>query len=277
MIWGVIIMVIFGICSSTVRKSRLIRNIIILEIIILLLSSEKTICRITEKVFGMIQFPWRWYILLVPISVIGFIEIIDLMHGKVKIALRMIAVAVALLIAVLDVAQFDFVPFYETRVYLALFADDSFNGAMDLLYVPNAAFESGAYSMDFYENDEPVIKDAVYDLAYTRNENDFVIQEMNMESTDFSIIFPLFMYKGYVAENLFTGETYEVIESDTGLVQVNIENYSGGDIRVYYKGTLAQKVSLGISKIVVCALLIYLCVNLIFLSLRGDDTCYLTR
>jgi hypothetical protein len=100
---------------------------------------------------------------------------------------------------------------------------------------------------------------------------------MNMESTDFSIIFPLFMYKGYVAENLFTGETYEVIESDTGLVQVNIENYSGGDIRVYYKGTLAQKVSLGISKIVVCALLIYLCVNLIFLSLRGDDTCYLTR
>jgi hypothetical protein len=277
MIWIVIITVIFWICSPAVRKSKLIRNVVVFEIMILLLSSAKVLCSITEPVLGMIQFPWRWYILLVPISVIGFIEIIDLMQGKAKRALWLIAVAAALLTAALDIAEFDFVPFNETRGYLALFEIDSFDGVMDLLYAPNAAFVSGASSMDFYENDEPVVNGTVYDLAYTRDENDFVIQEMRTEMTDFSIIFPMFMYKGYVAENLLTGETYAVIESDNGLVQANIENYSGGDIRVYYKGTRAQKVSLLISQISASVLFIYLCINWIFLSGRGKEDHEQTR
>jgi hypothetical protein len=266
MIWLVIITVIFGICSSSVRKSRLIRSIVIFEIIIFLLSSEKTICRVTEKVLGMIQFPWRWYILLVPISVIGFIEIIDLMQGNAKRVLQLISVSAALLTAVLEIAEFDFVPFNETRGYLALFETDAFNGEMDLLYIPNVAFSTGAFYQDFFNNDEPVVNDITCDLTYTRADNDFVIQEISTGQTNFSITFPLFMYKGYSAENLLTEEGYEVTESDIGLVQVNIENYNGGDIRVYYKGTLAQKVSLYISQIAVCALLIYLCVNCIFLT-----------
>jgi hypothetical protein len=254
MIWEVIVLLLMMCIYSGVRKSRRIKIVLFTEVAIILLASSKIVCRMTQNIFGMIQFPWRWYILLVPVSVIGFVELIDIIGKKSAVCFLAFSVVLAILTESMTLTR---------TVFVNCFSQDNISNysggllenaveLLDTLYIPISYFTE--------ETDEDICQvrdDTGNELEYTRNDNAFVVTSIHTGETDFSITFPLFMYIGYSAENLLTGDSYAVTESRNGLVQVNIQNYNGGDIRLYYKGTIGQKVSLAVSGICACVLLGY--------------------
>lgn len=65
---------------------------------------------------------------------------------------------------------------------------------------------------------------------------------------------PLIMYKGYAAIDKNTDRQYEVVTSESGLVQVNINDIYQGDLRVFYRGTEIQNYTVVLSTISIIAL-----------------------
>ncbi|WP_156032770.1 hypothetical protein [Prevotella sp. 10(H)] len=79
---------------------------------------------------------------------------------------------------------------------------------------------------------------------------------VNTQDAD-SLELPLFYYKGYTAE--IDNETLPVRQSKNGLVQIPVDKSE--DVKVYYKGTIIQKVSYCISILAIFALCIYIIIQ----------------
>lgn len=246
MIWLVIAIAIYMIMRKNIRKNKLVKSVLITEIIILLLSGSRLVCSMTQNLFRIMQFPWRWYILLVPISVIGFVEIIDIEGEIAKRKLVILMVALTLLTVMLTMTRAMRYNDLKTN-----YSEEN-SVSMDSLYVPSA-FDS-KYLLD---HGTQVISDVDEEIIYARDENEFFVQSIDTDKKDFTMTFPLFMYEGYAAENLLTEQKYVVRESEDGLVQAQIADYQGGDIKLYYKGTVIQRVSRIWSVICAVLLLVY--------------------
>lgn len=79
---------------------------------------------------------------------------------------------------------------------------------------------------------------------------------INAQSTD-SLELPLFYYKGYTA--LLNDKELPITQSTHGLIQIPVNET--GDVKVYYEGTIIQKVSFGISILAIFALCIYILIQ----------------
>lgn len=79
---------------------------------------------------------------------------------------------------------------------------------------------------------------------------------INTQSTD-SLELPLFYYKGYTA--LLNDKELPITQSAHGLIQIPVNET--GDVKVYYEGTIIQKVSFGISILAIFALCIYILIQ----------------
>lgn len=84
---------------------------------------------------------------------------------------------------------------------------------------------------------------------------------INTQSAD-SLELPLFYYKGYTA--LLNNKELPITQSTHGLIQIPVNET--GDVKVYYDGTIIQKVSFYISVVSIIALSVF-----IFLFLRKDS------
>ncbi len=67
---------------------------------------------------------------------------------------------------------------------------------------------------------------------------------------------PLIYYKGYYAKDVLTDQEIPVSESERGLVQVTVSDKQG-EIKIWYKGTMLQHVTVIISAVTVSILLLY--------------------
>ncbi len=79
---------------------------------------------------------------------------------------------------------------------------------------------------------------------------------INAQSTD-SLELPLFYYKGYTA--LLNDQELPITQSAHGLIQIPVNET--GNMKVYYEGTIIQKVSFGISILAIFALCIYILIQ----------------
>lgn len=90
--------------------------------------------------------------------------------------------------------------------------------------------------------------------AYNRDKNTLSIN-VSAHGID-SLELPLFYYKGYYAAANKTEIVIVISQSDNGLIQIPITE--SGNVKVYYKGTLIQKISWYVSIISIFALSIYI-------------------
>ena len=76
---------------------------------------------------------------------------------------------------------------------------------------------------------------------------------INTQSTD-SLELPLFYYKGYTA--LLNDKKLPITQSTHGLIQIPVNET--GDVKVYYEGTIIQKVNFYLSILSILCLIIYI-------------------
>ena len=67
---------------------------------------------------------------------------------------------------------------------------------------------------------------------------------------------PVYMYRGYAVENEETGVSYTPKLSENGLVEFTVDQETSGTVKIYYKGTVIQHVSVWISFVTVAMLVI---------------------
>lgn len=138
-----------------------------------------------------------------------------------------------------------------------------------------ASNESPSPGNFFYLNGAEYIPDKVSSGYYISNRGDSIIslrgttevvnykKEKNILSANVNasgadaLELPLFYYKGYSAE--LNNNEIQIEQSDHGLVQIPI--HESGDVKVYYKGTVIQKISWYITIISIFALSIYIFVE----------------
>ena len=243
MIWFPLIIAGYMLCYKQYRNNKVIKWCFGSCVVFVILASSKVVCSVLQNVIGMIQFPWRWYILLTPVSVIAFVELAD--KGK-KFTRYLLFIATILLtvssvVTIMTRTILKSYPSEEAYKYLDYFEEN--DGALDSLYFPRT------YSAEYCEMKKQEIdcnKDIQY--AIVRSRDGFIVT-LNTDQTDMELEFPLTMYRGYYADNLDSGDVYRVEESEHGLVNVIVNNYQGGDIRVYYRGTVLQRISKYVSGI----------------------------
>ena len=64
------------------------------------------------------------------------------------------------------------------------------------------------------------------------------------------------MYRGYAVENEETGASYAPKLSENGLEEFTVDQATSGTVKIYYKGTVIQHVSVWISFVTVVMLVI---------------------
>ena len=122
--------------------------------------------------------------------------------------------------------------------------------AGDALYLPKGVVLS-LYS----DRGEVIIVDREEILYDWQRENGEIRIQINENSCSDGVLeLPLYMYKGYAARNEL-GESLNVVKSENGLVSVELDN-SVGEIRVWYQGTLVQRIS---DMITLLTILSFLC------------------
>lgn len=82
--------------------------------------------------------------------------------------------------------------------------------------------------------------------------------ELEFENLDGKATFevPVYMYRGYAVENEETGTSYIPELSENGLVEFTVDQATSGTVKIYYKGTVIQHVSVLISFVTVVMLII---------------------
>jgi hypothetical protein len=76
------------------------------------------------------------------------------------------------------------------------------------------------------------------------------------EDTLFEV--PVYMYKGYAVVDEETGENYEPYVSENGLVEFLIPQGHEGSVKIYYEGTMVQRLSSALSLVTILALCVAL-------------------
>lgn len=110
--------------------------------------------------------------------------------------------------------------------------------AADSLYLPKGV--SGQLYLERKDSINSNYTEIEYE--WERINDGILIDIKDNPYNDLILELPLFMYKGYMAENIETCEEVSVTKSMNGLVNVNIGSMTG-KIHVYYGGTLCQKIS----------------------------------
>ncbi|MFR9167024.1 MAG: hypothetical protein ACLVKO_12765 [Dysgonomonas sp.] len=126
----------------------------------------------------------------------------------------------------------------------------SFYLGVGLEYIPAAV-----PSLDYVENRGDKIVSHNGSTLITDLERNYPVLSFNVETKgDDQLVLPLLYYKGYVAKE--NGKDLAVRQSDDGLVQVSVSQ--SGEVRVYYAGTLLQRISLLLSVLTLILMCIYI-------------------
>lgn len=200
-----------------------------------------------QNILSPIQFPWRFYFVVVLLLSIGgglLISKIKLDTNKTVIKFFVICLIPVVSIGILNFTEQNI---KEVGVYEISFAEYMpINGNKEYI------LERGNVITTTY----PV------EYSFVRNGLELEISFSNNNS-DNSLELPLLYYKGYTAT--IDGEELKVYESDNGLVVVDINNINNGVIKVNYGGTKVQLIAKIVSLVSVIGFVI------LIIKKRGDN------
>lgn len=213
---------------KTIKQDKFLYTIMLLSTICTLLVCFKPIWKINlvYKLFSVIQFPWRFYIISTVLFIIGFSIIFK--YIKFDKFARLSIIYLASIFSI------------NSIIY-------SFDGCIDRPltdeimvgeYLPENFDRSIIYN---YDNKK---------IEYEKNNN---ILNVKIIKKSESIELPLIYYKGYKACN--DEKCYDVFKTDKGLVGVTLNN-DVKDLKVWYEGTKIYKIT-KYTSIIGIAVLIY--------------------
>ncbi len=184
-----------------------------------------------QHVFYIIQFPWR--LSLIPAILLPFLScnVID----KFKSSNKMIII----MIACVGVLSIQSITIFRNTVYV----EKNNYHDYDIMFGEYLPLTT---DMMYVKNRELIIpSNSKIEYDYEKKDNTLYINFKNNESDSY-LELPYIYYKGYSA--YLDDNKLEVYEGVNGLVNVNIDKkYSNGKIKVFYEGTILQKVTKWIS------------------------------
>lgn len=247
-LFAILLIIVGTVVKPRFNKKQIL--VAVCSVVCLVLLSVKPTMNVAKEFMAFMQFPWR----VLPLITLGLsfygIWIIENAGCDSKTQTR---VQWTMLIGTLLVAGMVVGPRYAYQVYVQ-WDDYAYvrennpefyhkyqirydKNAADVLYLPQGV------PFSLYTDRGEAVSANRENISYQWiREGDRI--KVNIEdnpSIDGTLEFPLYMYKGYVAES-GTGELFTVVKSDNGLVSVEIGDYTG-DVWVWYRGTMVQKIS----------------------------------
>ncbi|MBO5068969.1 MAG: hypothetical protein J6C37_01190 [Roseburia sp.] len=206
----------------------------------LVISTVPFIQPLLEPLVGFIKIPWRnltFYILFLALgAAILFAKLRERQMEKIYRA-GMLTATFGTLVAFLGLVMI--------TLHNGMFPFETLSTTSIGLgeYLPSAVSH---YDYSLERGDEVRCSDDEVVFTFERGNG---YSELSYEGVDGEVTFevPVYMYLGYDAVNEETGVSYEPAISENGLVEFTVRDSWSGTVKIYYKGTLLQKVSVWIS------------------------------
>lgn len=248
---GLFVVVIIGVfwaLKPTLNKKQI--RVFVGSMAALLMLSIKPVVNIEKEFMSFMEFPWR----IMPMITLGLsISAVWILENSKCDEDKKNRMKWCMLVGTLLIAGWAIGPRYAYQLYAQrdnyayvrennpdfyekyLIRYDK--NPTDNMYLPE-----DVYLYTYLERGEVITanKEGII-YEWQREPKEIRIQIEDNPYTDVNLELPLYMYKGYAARNS-KGEDLPIVISENGLVSVEVGN-NKGDIMVWYKGTLVQKMS----------------------------------
>ena len=220
-----------------VKENKFIKICMITGLISLLCVTNIFPWKYFDKVFSFIQFPWRFYLPATLFLSFSSAYILNYII-KSKKGFKYLTIYTVLI---------GFIITFQAFIGLKYTIEDTH----DYFYISSGEYlplKSVPINLD---NKFVTSSD---DIKYYVRKRDLEVYLNYYNGNNGYIDVPMFYYKGYEARSLLTNELYKIEKGNNNLIRINLKDKD--KVRLYYKGTITQKVSLVISLITVTTLLI---------------------
>lgn len=218
------------------------------------------VMNIAKEFLSFMQFPWR----ILPLITVGIVySAYNMMNHSQNRKMEL-----WLYLMILGIFGFAVGPRYAYQAYVQrndfqYIREERADYLEKYLYCYNKNSADNLYLAkgvlrDYYLDRGDKIESNHEDVEYTwsRQKGEIVITLPDNSYDDLILEVPMYMYKGYSAELAEDGTKLETAKSENSLVNVHVGDLEG-NIRVYYGGTVCQKLSDIISFITLVMLVLY--------------------
>lgn len=195
--------------------------------------------KIINKLFYMIQFPWRLY--LIPtllLTIFGSIVISKINKSKKFLG-------IVFIISMISLISMNVISLIPNRLYSISSYDAAFSEYLpveiDLNHISNRG--------------EIIISNNPVNHSFSKKNTNMKIEFSNNNNSNTYLELPLIYYKGYYAS--IGDEELDVFKTNNGLVGIKINDIKSGIINISYKGTKIAKITKYISLISSILFIIY--------------------
>ncbi len=229
------------------ENQRKFKNIcLIFGAVLLFVTTSLFPWNIFGKILGVIQFPWRLYIMVTLLLLFGFSI---LMTSSIKTKKDKIHLSLILTI-------FICFTYSVSSLYLVRFG--LINKYKSYVVISSEYVASDVDTKKYKERGEVITSNNEVMTSFDRNGTFIHINYENNNNTDSYLELPLMYYKGYVAKE--DGKNLKVEKGNNGVVRVYLTQQEGS-IDVYYGITQIRKVGI-ICSIVSFAIFTILCIKI---------------
>ena len=138
--------------------------------------------------------------------------------------------------------------------------DDFEYDICDGVYLPSDAnyLDAKINSSDAYNDNLIETNNKDLEIEYTKTglRIELVFKNNNMENSYIEV--PIYYYNGYIAESIIDDSNYKIEKGNRGVIRINLENKKEDTIRIYYKNTIIQKLSIVITITTLITIFIFL-------------------
>lgn len=239
---AIILIIILFFMKEKKEKSSFVKQNIIISVFFIFITTNIFPWQLFQNSCHFIQFPWRFNI--IPSVLIPFVgySVIDKYEDIKKYLVILIVV-------------FCFFSIHSITIYKNVnYVDKDKYSEYDIMwedYLPQSL------SSSYIKNRKDIIS-SNKDIRYTyKRKNNQLIIDFENNNINSSLELPFVYYKGYSA---YMGKKkINTYESLNGLVGITIDKkYHKGKIKVFYEGTIIQKISMIIS---IISLIVYILFN----------------
>ena len=218
-----------------VKENKFVKLCLITGIITLLCVTNIFPWKLFNNILGFIQFPWRLYLPATLFLSIGAAYILNTII-KSKRGLKYLTIYTVLIGSLISLQAF---------IGLHYAIEDKH----DYYYISSGEYlPLGTLPINLDNKPKASSDDIIYD--YQKKDLEVIIDYKNGNNGYIDI--PMFYYKGYVIESLNDNKKYKIEKGNNNVIRINLLDQD--KVKVYYKGTIIQKVSLIISLITVLIL-----------------------
>lgn len=215
-------------------NQRKFKNICIISGVVFLFTSTSLFpWKIFGKILGMLQFPWRFYILVTVLLLLGFAILL-----KEKITSSRSRTHTMIVLSMFSMFTFMVGTYYTLRA--DLFHGEKKYGITWGEYVP-----VDVDITQYEQRGEIITSNHDIEVNFEKKGTTMEVHYQNNESTDTYLELPLLYYKGYeVASD--DNENFLITKGNNGMVRVYLTKQEGS-FHIYYGITIVRKISIGIS------------------------------